>query len=540
MRRLAFALISSALCCGGLSAGWIRLETNGIEMFSDASEKSARPLMERFERARGVFRHAGIGTGPLRLRVFVFATREEFQRYRDDAAGFYQSAPERDYIALYDSPDAGRVAFHEYVHLVMRHSSVPLPRWFDEGMAEFYSTMQIQKDGIRFGDPIAPHVELLGKQPWLDAASLETREQGVMYYAESWALVHMLNLAPRWRDGMPRFVLALAQEKPVDDAFRSAFGRSMEDAIRDLRSYVQQMRATTIAATMETPEQVRVSRIGDEEGSIACAGLALAVRRFPLAAKIVEKLPASAAAESARGAVELAGEHREEARKHFDRAIALGSRDASLYFEYAMLERDAGRSDRSLLEKTLSMDPQFADAHFLIGVRATDDEDYKSALDHLDAATRARPDRSAYWHALGYAQARAGDTSAMKISARRAIRTAENDQEEAMAQELLNLIPLQVRESKRPSVITPPSWQEREGDATVEGTLIDFDCSGPALRIREANGALRTLRIARPNEVKMVNAPGGTFQFSCGPQNLRVAIEYDSASEDVVRIEFRL
>src|SRR5581483_505930 len=135
MRALALALIASTLC----RAEWLRLETPGIELITDAGERSARPLLARFEQIRGVFNQAGIATGPLRLRVFLFSSAEEFHRYRENVDGFYQGSPERDYIALYTNADAGRVAFHEYVHLVLRHSAIPLPHWFDEGMSEFYS-----------------------------------------------------------------------------------------------------------------------------------------------------------------------------------------------------------------------------------------------------------------------------------------------------------------------------------------------------------------------------------------------------------------
>src|SRR5260370_633588 len=112
-----------------------------IEVLTDAGEKTGRQVLGRFDEIRRIFRQTNAPDSPLALRVFVFASEKEFRVYREDSAtdGFYQSAPERDYIALYAAADAGRVVVHEYVHLVLSHSSGPLPKWFEEGTAEFYS-----------------------------------------------------------------------------------------------------------------------------------------------------------------------------------------------------------------------------------------------------------------------------------------------------------------------------------------------------------------------------------------------------------------
>jgi tetratricopeptide (TPR) repeat protein len=539
MRALLVAVISSTLCC----AEWIRFDSAGIELFTDAGEKSGRQIMTRFEQIREIFRQAGIAPGPLRVRVFAFTSAEEFHRYRQDAGGFYQSGPECDYIALPIGPEADRVAFHEYVHLVLTHSAVPLPPWFDEGMAEFYSTVQIEKDGLRIGDAIPSHIALLSKERWLDAAELGGRPQGSIFYAESWALVHMLNLASGWRDGMPQFVSLLAEEKPAEEAFHEAFGKTVAEALSALHAYSKSMRSVAIPAILDVPEKVEVVRLTNDAALLARAGLALSVKRAELAKTLVNALPASPEAEAMRGAMALAENRRDEARGHLDRAIELGSRDPALYFEYAMLERESGRSDMEFLRKVIELDPDFADAQFLIGVRETDDGTYVSAIDHLRVATRVKPGKSTYWHALAYAQAKSGDRQAALVSARRAIARAETDQEEQMARALLTL-PAEdpAPRASRRSVITPPSWKARRGDARIEGTLVDFDCTGdrPRLQIRVDSGSSVTLRLQHPSEVELVNAPQASLQLPCGALNLRVVIDYESGSSDVTRIEFRL
>jgi tetratricopeptide (TPR) repeat protein len=536
MRAIAIVLIGASLC----HADWLRLESPGIELFTDAGEKSGRQLASRFEQVRGIFRQAGISDEPVRVRVFAFASQRDFHRYRADSDGFFQSGPDRDYIALYSGPDAGRVAFHEYVHLVLNHSAVPLPRWFDEGMAEFYSTAQVEHDQLRVGEPIASHIALLSQGQWLNAADLSGRAHGGLYYAESWALVHMLNLAPKWRDGMPQFALMLAQEKPAEEAFHEAFGSTLEDALKVLPAYLRSLRPATIPAALDALEEVRLHRLKAGEAAVALSGLALSVNQPALAKTLLDRMPESPEIEGARGAVALAENRREDARRHFDRAIAMGSRDAELYFEYASLDHDG---EMGLLRKALDIDPEFADALYLLGVRATDDGNYAAAVEHLRAATRVRPSRSTYWHALGYAQAKAGQRTGAILSARRAVATAETDQEENMARALAGL-PAEPSEPRvnRPAVTTPPSWEPKKGDARIEGTLTRFDCDSapPRLQITDSTGFTITLVLQHPSEIELANAPQSSLQLSCGSQNMHVVVDYVRASGDVTRIEFRL
>ena len=93
---------------------------------------------------------------------------------------------------------------------------------------------------------------------------------------------------------------------------------------------------------------------------------------------------------------------------------------------------------------------------------------------------------------------------------------------------------------RRPEVITPPAWQEPKGDTRVEGVMTGVDCLGSSARLHLdlGGGKALTLEVRNPGEVELVNAPEASHQFSCGPQMLRVAIEYRAGSVEVTRIEF--
>ena len=83
------------------------------------------------------------------------------------------------------------------------------------------------------------------------------------------------------------------------------------------------------------------------------------------------------------------------------------------------------------------MEPLFGEAQFLLGSHATDDGEYAVAIERLGAAVKAKPRNASYWNALAYAQAKAGQREDAKTSARAAVRTAQTEEQERMAQSLL-------------------------------------------------------------------------------------------------------
>lgn len=558
MGRLAILVVLATRCW---ASDWIRVASPDVEVLTDAGERTGRRLHSRFEQIHDVFLKGllpGVGGRTWPVRAFAFASLDEFDSYRDARRvdGFYTNGAERGYIALYAGGDASRVAFHEYVHLVLNHSAVRLPLWFEEGTAEFYSTLEIDASQLRVGLPIDSHVNLLSGVRWLTAAELAAvntesshyreSERAGIFYAESWALVHMLNQSPAWREGMRRFFQLLGEERPPDEAFRVAFQRPMKDALAELPAYLRSMRSAVLKATIESPSKPQVTALTRVDAALERGDLALTVHRALLARSLLEKLPESPEALAGLARVEISQGHLKEARQGFERAIGLGSRDATMYFEYAMLERDseaAPQRVRALLEKSAVMNPDLADAQYLLGVEKTDEGSYPAAIDHLRQAVRVLPRRSDYWHALAYAQSKQGDRENALQSARRAVATSETEAQMQNAEAMVLLAESEAPQpvAKGPAVITPPSWQNRKGDASLEGTLTQVDCDGASARLHilPERGNEIIVEVHHPGEVELVNAPQSNYQFSCGAQRLYVVIGYVAADREVTRIEFR-
>ncbi|MEP6963794.1 MAG: hypothetical protein ABI995_17090, partial [Acidobacteriota bacterium] len=112
-------------------------------------------------------------------------------------------------------------------------------------------------------------------------------------------------------------------------------------------------------------------------------------------------------------------------------------RDASAWFEWAILE-----NDQAALEKAAQLNPDFGEAHVLLGTRATDGGDLPAALAHLEQAARLMPRKSYVWYSLGYAQNKAGQREAAAVSLENALRTSTSREQAEMARTLLgSLLP---------------------------------------------------------------------------------------------------
>jgi tetratricopeptide (TPR) repeat protein len=528
-------------------ADWIQLASPSFEIFTDSGEKTARAVLSRFEALHRIFHESPFADSAPPLRVFVFSSQREFEKYRTIplASGFYLADQDMDFIVFDEGTALKRVAAHEYMHAVMHHASPLLPAWLDEGVSEFYSTVSISANKVHIGDPIEPHLHLLSTELWLPAEDLAlgSAADGAIFYAESWALVHMLSLSPGLREGMPEFVKLLTAGRDQDEAFQKSFGMPMEDALAALRVYVKTSHDLTLPAPpLEEGKAYPVTHVAPVDSTLMLADLALHTNHPELASSLFSRAakenPRSPAAVAGLGMLALAENRKQDAQHEFERAIGLGSRDANTYFQLAML-----KDDHALLEKTLTIDPHFAEAHFLLGVHATDDGNFPFAIEHLRQALASQPRRFTYWHALGYAQVKSGDRQAAAESARRAIILASDSEEEKMAASLTLLVsePPTAARKKKPDVITPPSWQNPKGDARVEGTLTRVDCDSVPLRlvVSAEPGKTIELNVPNPTAVELINAEGASTTLVCGEQSRPIAAEYFAATGAITRIEFR-
>jgi len=556
------------------AAKWVRIDSGALTVISDSGERTAREVLARADLARRVFADSFRDRTPLPLPIHVFAiSGARFLAIRpgENTRGFYQSAAERDFIVLDTSSPLSRVIFHEFVHMVLNHTSGPLPRWLEEGLAEFYSTLEAGKGKVRLGQPIDLHLRILAARPWLSGEEIaqvtkdsphynEAARSGI-FYAQSWALVHMLRLDETYRSGFAGFLSLLEAGESPAAAFQSAFGKSLSEAVTELKGYLERpgLPFLEIEATLDPAPAAAavVSEFSDWDGELAFAGLALECGRPREAEKIQRRLSQkpldNAKTVSTLGMLALARKQTDEARRYLELAMRRPDPPADVFFEYAMLLRDQGGDAAQVgpyLEKTVQINPRYAEAHFLLGLQEAAGGRHQEAVTHLEQASAIFPRQSYFWHALALSYHALGKREQASRAAARALDSAANTQQAEMArgaQRVVESSPSQAL-TKKPAVHTPESWRGLPGDSRIEGILEQIDCLGVAARFLVRAGNKRVaLLVEKPGEVLLKNLTSMTFEFRCGPQKPRpIVVEYQSREDRatatagvVTSLEFR-
>ncbi|MFN7936074.1 MAG: DUF1570 domain-containing protein [Bryobacteraceae bacterium] len=560
MTRLALTFVLALPLCGK----WWKLESGPITVITDGAERSGRDALAKLDLARRVFSGLGSTSAPLPVEAFALTSEARFRALRPSEAvqGFYQSSAERDYIVLnMASSDPSRVAFHEYVHLVLNHTTGPLPPWLEEGLAEFHSTLESAAGKVRLGNPIGNHLRILSIRPWLSGDEIagvtkqsphfdEASRAGI-FYAQSWALVHMLRLHEQYRDAFPAFLSAVAAGVPQVAALQRAFGKSFPELIVDLKHYLDRSALPVVDYAVELGNQAGIvsTELSDLDADLAYAGLANQCGRPEEAGKVYRKYrgakPDSARMATALGMMELAARRGDSARNYFEQAIQFPDAGAETYFEYAMLLRDTGGSPSDtlrFLEKAVERNPRHAEAQFLLGVAYASQSKHAEAVLHIEQAAAVLPRQSYFWHALATCYQALGRKQEAVRAARRALDAAATVEQAEMARAAIQSLEVQPAAAlpKRPAVTTPESWKNKQGDARLQGILERIECLGQSARFHvRAQNKTHALLVENPGDVLLKNFSSATFEFRCGPQKpLPIVLDYFSNTGIVSGIEF--
>jgi len=541
---------------------WIKMTSPRGEVYSNAGIGPAKRALEQLDWMTDTFQDIGRPRAAAPLKILIFASEKEFAEYRPTrlSSGFYQSGPSGDWICFYSGDT--RVALHEFTHSLLNRSTIQLPQWLEEGLAEFFSTLRVDKQHVVIGTAIPEHIsnlKLLDFLPEGDLVKANRRsihEEGPVlaarFYATGWALVHMLYLSPKFAPYMPAFVEAIDSAKVSPErAFEDAFGMTIGKALGEAQAYIRQplLPSGRIARPNDDPESPIAEAQAVDAVEIARVQAELLLdsgRRDEAAIKYraiaKTKSPASIAAQAFWS---LSENDIPAATRFFEKALENPQADARLVFEYAMLLRESGTASRArvseLLERTIRLNPLHPEAHFLLGIRATDEKRFIEAVERLREAVAVLPRQSSFWHALGFAYSKTGNQAEARNAAHKAIRIAGSEQEEKMARDLLASLEPERRGPAAKSVDAPVSeaWKNPQGDASVVGTLKAFVCGNPPkIEITTTRGVEEFI-ILNPQKLTLRNAAYQKIEFVCGELDPnRVRIEYLRATRDITSIDF--
>ena len=541
--RVLLLLLTLLVPCLGADGRWVRLKSPNFEIYTDAGEARGREVVVELEQFRNIFavKASGRNISPLPVLVFVFQSDAGFRPFRinDTSAGYYHSGPDGDFIAMRASD---RTAAHEFVHVVLSHAAPEIPLWFGEGLAEFYSTVQFRGKQIWVGDPIEQHVQLLRNNRLLDLKTLraidssspyyrEKNKLGV-FYAQSWALMHMLHLSEKYRSGVADFVSRTLQGD--QDGLRSVFGQTDTVLERDLKEYLAQERLPQVKIPV-TPaarlEKIPAQAISELDSALLLANLFVVSGKREEAAKfyktIVKARPNSAEAEAALGYLGLAKGEDGDAQTHFQRALRLGVRNARLCYDLAMLRRQSGAGDDEILDlvrRSVQFDPGFFETRYFLGTFALERRRPTEAVENLRYAVELQPNRERVWENLALAYSKNHEPERAIEAAERAVQLSTNEADTARAEATLRL----VRTALAPVVTAlkpPPRSSPPQATSRVEGKLTQIDCLGEMARLRIDQVTGKTFLLVRdPHSVSLKGTGAVSFEFACGPVEARPVV----------------
>jgi len=253
---------------------WIEVHTAHFSVLTDAGDKRGREVALRMEQMRAVFGQLLLKDKlkmPVPITVIAFKSDKQYglvaPAKQGMAGGFYVPGLDRIYIVLnLFEADPWRAVAHPLAHYFVNYNYPPAQGWFDEGLAEYFGSIQIGKQVEIGGDPeLAPEwhedafeddlrrepktpqslTQLLSSPVWLSMVDLfsmkhngsGTREgtHNTLYYAQSWMVVHYLANKNKMPEAGTYFDLVLNQKVPVEKATVQAFDMSaaqMEEAVK--------------------------------------------------------------------------------------------------------------------------------------------------------------------------------------------------------------------------------------------------------------------------------------------------------------------
>lgn len=350
-----------------------------------------------------------------RIDVYLLSRRAYMIRLFNsrDAYGFMRPGLRKSVMVIapeYDTDSPNSVAFHEYVHFLLRAvGGTHFPPWYEEGLAEFFAATRFSRENggeVIMGEaPLLRLHSLSNRQrfpvdsilragsPWLlktnngtdrPAQALSRAERrsqrrlasipsNPIFYAQSWSLIHMLLLGHH--AGMPRrdhlladYVLDIQQGREPEAALRHHFAGAGPKLERDLRRYLtRRSQIPRIAIPMNQFDYdpryqrrpVELTELADRLGRLVAPVSPLVARK--LYARALEEAPESAPALAGMGVTQRLSGRLSTALDLVGQSLTRAPEDPRVNFDYAdtvsLICRSYGSSDAVASEPRVHESP---------------------------------------------------------------------------------------------------------------------------------------------------------------------------------------
>jgi FimV-like protein len=389
---LAIAFCFLSIVCSHVPVSakdkWMSVRSKNFLVVGNAAEKDLRQVGVRLEQFREVFSRLFTTLkvdSPVPTTVIVFKNDDSYRPLKLSAntAGYFQPGPDVNYITLKltskvnSQQDSFTIILHEYTHLLVRNTTGSVPTWFNEGLAEYYSTFSITRDQkVVVGLPIANHVYRLRENKMLPLRTLfqvdqkspyyNERDKQSIFYAESWALMHYLILGNGGKrmTQLSKFVELISAGTAMEQAFKDAFAMTFESMEKELHGYIQRDRYPIFSGSFQSKvgydSAMQAAPITEAEAQAYLGDLLLKSNRAGAELYLQKALaldPDLPMANASLGLLRVRQGKHDEARKRLERAVAGNSQNYLIHYYYAYALSQEGNSD---METVMGMAPETA------------------------------------------------------------------------------------------------------------------------------------------------------------------------------------
>jgi hypothetical protein len=277
-------VVLTTLARGAEQSPWLEIHSPHFTVITDAGDKKGREVALRFEQMRAVFATLLMKerlNDPVPLTILAFKNDKAYyqsaplrQGQPIGVPGFFVPGEDHSFIVLnLFEEESWRAVAHEFAHLLLNYNYPPVQGWFDEGLAEYFSSIRLDNKQVEIGGDPELHpaftedllqnqrearsvqkslTELLSGQVWLalpdlltmkhDTSSYNESTHHTLFYAQAWMTVHYLLHEKKLPETGTYFDLVEYQHVPVEEAIQKAFGVTPAQFDQGVKDYFHSLK----------------------------------------------------------------------------------------------------------------------------------------------------------------------------------------------------------------------------------------------------------------------------------------------------------
>lgn len=288
-RRLASVVaLAAGLFAGTAHAAWLEATTRHFVIVGDVSEAELRDRARRLEQYDAMLRMVFSAPETTQVHMYLLDTMDDVQELAGSSsvAGFYipdaqmsRAFMPRRILRAPQGFSAERVILHEYAHhMLLSSTTVVVPGWTTEGLAELFMTAMLKDDGSVIVGATNPARgwSMMSMSRWTveemiakDNQKVPPRET-IERYTRGWALLHYLWLSGERKGQYVDFVGQLNANGDANAAARKVFG-DLGKLNSEVDAYLRRRTLPTsqfTAAQIKAPTEVAVRPLSVGEAAL--------------------------------------------------------------------------------------------------------------------------------------------------------------------------------------------------------------------------------------------------------------------------------